>query len=61
MNIRRGNRDDELLFIKGDLLHSIEKADDSLFSFDQAYDGKELLKIKNSIKKCIEVLKEYIA
>lgn len=61
MNIRRGNRDDELLFIKSDLLHSIEKADNSLFSFDQAYDGKELLKIENSIKKCIKVLKEYIA
>lgn len=61
MNIRRGNRDDELLFIKSDLLHSIEKADDSLFSFDQAYDGRELLKIKNNMKKCIEVLKEYIA
>lgn len=54
MNIRRGNRDDELLFIKSDLLHSIEKADDSLFSFDQAYDGKELLKIENSIKNVLK-------
>lgn len=60
MNIRRDNRNEELLFIKNDLIHNIEKADNSIFSFDQAYDGKELIKVKSDIKECIAVLKEYI-
>lgn len=60
MGARRDNRSKELLFVKRDLLNSIEKTDNFLFSFNDPYDGNELLKMKNNIEECIKVLKKYI-
>lgn len=60
MEMRYANRNKELLFIERDILNSIEKVDNILHSFDEPYDGEELFRIKNSIKECIAILKDYI-
>lgn len=59
MSMRRSNREKELLFIRKELLNSIDQTDNLIFSFDITYNANQLMKIKNALKECTEILKKF--
>lgn len=58
--VRKSNREKELLYINSELLQTIEKTDNLIFPFDSSYSSKEYQNIKKSIMESIEVLRKFI-
>lgn len=58
---RHNNKEKELLFIKDEILKTIEHTDYLVIPFDEPYNREEFQKIKCEIRECIKVLRDYLS